>query len=278
MKTGVIDVGGGLRGIYATGIFDYCLDEGIVFDCCIGVSAGGANIVSYMAGQKRRNYPFYTEYPFRREYMSFRNFISKKSYIDMDYVYSTLSNSGGENPLDYQTLHESSQELFIVACNAQTGEAVYFTKEDMQQDDYNVLKASSSIPFVCRPYEIKGVLYYDGALGDPVPVRKAFEYGCDKVVVILSKPRDEVRSPKKDNILAGRIRKKYPAAAEKLQMRAQRYNSSVKLAKELEAQGKVLIVAPDDTCGVDTLTKDREAMMNLYEKGYRDAQAISKFF
>jgi len=31
VKTGVIDVGGGLRGIYAAGIFDYCMDKGIQF-------------------------------------------------------------------------------------------------------------------------------------------------------------------------------------------------------------------------------------------------------
>lgn len=29
MKTGVIDVGGGLRDIYGAGVLDYCLDENI---------------------------------------------------------------------------------------------------------------------------------------------------------------------------------------------------------------------------------------------------------
>ena len=53
MKTGVVDVGGGLRGVYATGVFDYCLDEHIQFDLDIGVSAGSANISSYIAGQKK---------------------------------------------------------------------------------------------------------------------------------------------------------------------------------------------------------------------------------
>ena len=32
MKTGVVDVGGGLRGIYAVGVLDYCVDNGIRFD------------------------------------------------------------------------------------------------------------------------------------------------------------------------------------------------------------------------------------------------------
>lgn len=29
MKTGIVDVGGGLRGIYAAGVFDWCLDHDI---------------------------------------------------------------------------------------------------------------------------------------------------------------------------------------------------------------------------------------------------------
>lgn len=175
MKTGVVDVGGGLRGVYASGIFDFCLDTGIQFDLGIGISAGSANVSSYIAGQKKRNYLFYTEYPFRKEYMGLKNFLFKKSYIDLDYVYGTLSNSDGENPLDYQRFLKCPTEFIAVATNAQTGAAAYFGKSDLHQDDYNVLKASSAIPFVCHPYEVNGILYYDGALGDTVPIEKAFE-------------------------------------------------------------------------------------------------------
>lgn len=277
MKLGVVDVGGGLRGIYAAGVFDYCLDAGIQFDFCVGVSAGSANIVSYVAGQKKRNYVFYTDYPFRKEYMSVHNMVHKRSYLDLDYVYGTLSNSDGENPLDHPAILRNPAELLIVASNALTGKVKYFEKTDLKPDDYSVLKASSAIPFVCRPYEVEGIPYYDGALGDPVPVEKAFQCGCDKVVVVLSKPKDVLREPGKDPFLAKRIQKKYPLAAQNLLLRAQRYNDGVDLAKRYEAQGRALIVAPDDTCGVDTLTKDREALERFYRKGYQDGRAISRF-
>ena len=58
-KTGIIDVGGGLRGVYAAGVLDCCMDAGVQFDLGIGVSAGSANIASYLAGQKTRNYQFF---------------------------------------------------------------------------------------------------------------------------------------------------------------------------------------------------------------------------
>ena len=65
MKTGVVDVGGGLRGIYGVGIMDYCMDQGIRFDCCIGVSAGSANLITYIARQRGRCKEFYSNYTFR---------------------------------------------------------------------------------------------------------------------------------------------------------------------------------------------------------------------
>ena len=113
MKSAIIDVGGGLRGIYAAGVMDCCLEAKIHFDVGIGVSAGSANTASYAAGQKGRNYVFYTEYSKRKEYMSFYNFLRKRSYIDMDYVYGVLSNSGGENPLDYPAIAANPMELIL---------------------------------------------------------------------------------------------------------------------------------------------------------------------
>ena len=140
-----------------------------------------------------------------------------------------------------------------------------------------MIKASCSIPFVCHPYFIDGVPYYDGALGDPVPIEKAFSTGCDKVVLILTKPRDFRRAPDKDRKLASRIYKKYPLAAAQLEQRAEKYNTGVDLAKRYEKQGKLLIVAPDDTCGMDTLTRNSEAMRRFYEKGIQDGEKIAAF-
>ena len=56
--------------------------------------------------------------------------------------------------------------------------------------------------------------------------------------------------------------------------RAKRYNEAVELAKEYEKQGKVLIVSPDDTAGVTTLSRNAESLDRLYQKGYQDGAAI----
>lgn len=275
--TGVVDVGGGLRGIYGAGIFDYCMEQDIHFDYCIGVSAGSANVCSYLAKQKGRNYQFYMDYSFRREYMSMKNLLRSGSYINMDYIYGELSNEGGENPLNYEEIKKSDAVLKVVAANAITGKPVYFEKKDMFQDEYSIMKASCCIPLVCKPYRIQGVPYYDGGIADPVPLQKAFDDGCDKVVVILTKPIDTVRVPKKDAFPAKILKKKYPKAGEDLALRYKKYNDGVALAKKYEKKGDVLILAPDDLGGMNTLTKDKSAIERLYHKGYRDAKKIRSF-
>ncbi|HPR96882.1 MAG TPA: patatin family protein [Thermotogota bacterium] len=275
--TGVIDVGGGLRGIFGAGVFDYCLDKEIQFDYCVGISAGSANVASYIGKQRNRNYQFYMEYSFRPQYMSFRNFLLKGSYIDLEYVYAGLSNSDGENPLNYEGIARSEKIMKIVALNALTGETVYFDKRNISQDDYRIFMASSSIPVACKPYEVNGIPCYDGGLADPVPVRKAMEDGCDKVVVILTKPRDLVRTPDKDVRMARFIRRKYKAVAGSMAMRYKKYNEGVALAKAYEKQGKALIIAPEDCCGMKTLTKSRESMQKMYDQGYSSAELIVPF-
>ena len=274
---GVVDVGGGERGAYGAGVFDFCMEREIDFDVCVGVSAGAANLSSYVAGQVGRNFAFYTNYSFRPEYMGAGLAVRTREYTDLDYIYGGLSNSDGEYPLDYPAMVASGKRFFVVATDAQTALPVYFTMEDMAQDDYAPVKASSALPLVNKPYPVHGKPCFDGGLSDPIPVRRAFEEGCEKVVVVLTRPRDFYRSAEKDMKFARIIAPRYPRIAEALANRAGLYNLQLDLAKKFEREGRVLIVAPDDIGDMATLTKDRTAIEGLYAKGMRDAFAIEEF-
>ncbi|MBQ5968862.1 MAG: patatin family protein [Clostridia bacterium] len=274
---GIIDVGGGLRDIYGAGVFDRLADDSVPIDYCIGVSAGSANIASFVAKQRGRNLPFYLDYPARREYMSAGNVLKKGSYLDLGYVYGTLSKDDGENPVDYDTMLNNPTRLVVVATDAETGEARYFEKSDAPRNDYRIFMASSCLPVFCRPIEIDGHFYYDGGLSDPVPVQKAFDDGCDKVILILSKPLDAPTTGRRDAFGARAIRGKYPNAAAALLTMAEKYRTGVELALQFQKEGKLLLIAPDDTDGVKTLTKDPVLLKALYDKGYADAGKAAAF-
>lgn len=277
MKIGVVDVGGGLRGSFGAGVLDYCMEQGIRFDFGIGVSAGAANISSYMANQKGRNFVFYTEYFQREQYMGVKNLMHTGSYIGLDYIYSSLSDHEGDYPLDWKTIRNDPRDMMIVATDANTGLPHYFHKYDMRQDSYNPIKASCCVPVINRPYKVDGIPYFDGGLSDPVPYEKAFAAGCDKVVVILTRPEDYRRIPKNDKIIADLLHPHYPNASQAMRNRSVVYNQQVDACEYLQVQGKVCIVAPDSIGNMKTLTKDKDSIEALYYKGYEEAKSILNF-
>ena len=278
IKTGFVDCGGGTRGIFGAGVFDRLMDEGIRPDYFVGVSAGAANGASYIAGQKGRNYVFYDEYAFRKEYMSWENFRRTGSYIGMEYIYSTLSDQGGEYPLDYKAIAADHSGFEVVATNALTGRPIYFMKSDIRQDDYDVIKASCSVPVLNKPYYIGTIPCYDGGLSDPIPYKRVFRAGMDRVVVVITKPRDFMRTSGKDRMLSRAIAGKYPKAAEAWARRGEVYNRELLEVMELEKQGRALIVAPRDIGKLKTLSQDHEALEDLYRQGYEEGAKVVEFF
>lgn len=273
---GIVDVGGGMRGVFGCGVTDFLLDNDITFDYCLGVSAGSANLASYVSTQRGRNYRYYTKYSLRPEYMSAFNFVTKHSFFDLDYVYSVLSDSDGEDPLDYKTLSQSNQIYKAVATNGETGEPHYFTKNDFRQDFYEPLKASSAIPGVCKPVSIDGTDYFDGGVSDPIPVEKALADGCDHVFLILTKPIDFVKKPEMFKSAYTKVLKNYPAVIKKLNIRHETYNNEIKKALELSKEGKVTIIAPDDGYSVTAFTRNIRELNHLYNEGYIKTGEILK--
>ena len=274
---GIIDVGGGLRDIYGAGVFDRLLDDGVKFDYCLGVSAGSANVASFLAKQRGRNRRFYLDYSRRKEYMSPSNLYKIGAFLNLHYIYGTLSASDGEDPLDFDTLMENDSEFCIVATNAKTGKIEYFGKEDLAQDDYRVLMASSAIPFMARAEKIGDARCSDGGVGEPIPIMKAFFDGCDKVVLILTMPDGPMQRKRRDLLGGVLLRFIRPNLSKLLFERHRIYNRQLDLAHGFADEGKCLIISPDDVCGIKTLTNDTANLERLYEKGYADGAKIKAF-
>ena len=274
---GYIDVGGGMRAVYGAGVLDRLFDDNIELDYYIGVSAGSANIISHLGGHHGRTLRFYRDYSFRAEYMGFRNLLKTKSYINLDYIYSTMTNETSEDPLDFDVAKSKKCKFYTVATEAESGKTCYFDFENTEKNNHYELKASCCIPIVCRPFEYNGIKYFDGGISDPVPIVKALEDGCDKVVVVLTLPLDFKKAHKISLKNTQRFLKKYPESAKCMYSMIDEYNEKLEYLKKLQEKGKVLIISPDDCCGVNTLKRTKESITRLYEKGYKDAEKIKAF-
>jgi len=269
-KIGLVVEGGGMKCAYSAGILDRMLDEGITFDYGIGVSAGSANLASFMAGQRERNLRFYTVHPKEPDYFGAKSFLTTGNLFNLKYIYADLSNSDGADPLDYPALVSNPAQFVVVATNARTGRPTYFTKDDMHQDDYRIIMASSALPAACRPIRIGSEDYYDGGVSDSIPVSRALLDGCDRVVVLLSKNRDFVKPPQDHRKTYTAMLQRYPAVIRALNRRHLMYNRSMSYMFDLESRGKVFVMAPSEKMASNTYNMDIVRNRELYDLGIRD--------
>ena len=263
-----------MRDIYGAGVLDYFIDNDITFDVCIGVSAGSANLASYLAKQRGRTFRFYAEYALRKEYMSFDNMFRTGSYFNLDYIYSYLSDSNGEDPLNFDAIQSNESELITVVTNAKSGKAEYFNKDNIIKDNLWILKASCAMPVACRPFRYTNNEYSDGGVANPIPIEKAFEMGCDKVYVII--PRPIAEKNREFSYLMKPFLRKYPEVLSLMKRRPEIYNNQLKKLESYVKEGKAVIISPDNDKGMSMITKNKKRLTEYYHQGYNDAMRVMK--
>ncbi len=192
-------------------------------------------------------------------------------------MYTVLSGPGGEDPVDLAAFNANPARYEAVVTDAATGKPVYYDKSLLAEGNFDAVKASCAVPGVCRPYPVNGVPGFDGGVADPVPYKHALDMGCDRLVVLLTRPADYVRPPLARRQMMARLLRPWPKAFMALEDRYLRYNLDVAAVKTLAQEGKALLVAPTDINGMSTLTKNRAAVERLYRMGYSMGPLVEEF-
>ena len=282
MKTGLVLEGGALRTIFSSGACDAFLDKELPLpDYTVGVSAGIAYGVSYLSRQSRRNLKLVTTYANDHRYMSWRNMLmpGNHSYFGLKFSYETIPNQ--LLPFDYDTFDAYPGTVEAVVTNLNTGKADYLPVP--RRDSPNLLlEATCAIPLMFPVIEVDGQPYLDGGCADAIPWRRCFDVGCDRVVVILTRERDYRKEADGSIRLIRSAFRKYPAFVDVMRTRAERYNACREELFQLEAEGRVLVIAPEDTLGCSRTEKDTEVLRALWQSGYfagrRAAAGVQAFW
>jgi predicted patatin/cPLA2 family phospholipase len=268
MKTGLVLEGGALRTIFSCGVCDAFLDAGLPLpDYTVGVSAGIAYGVSYLSRQSRRNLKLVTSYAGDPRYMGIGNLLNPKnrSYFGLKFTFETLPQE--LLPFDYDTFLAYPGTVEAAVTNVETGEAEYPEVPRLQVPNL-VLEASCAIPLMFPVIKIDGKPYLDGGCADAIPWQRAFDAGCDRVVVILTRERDYRKESDSTFSVVEKTFRKYPAFVETMRRRIDRYNESRAELFRLEAEGKLLVIAPEDTLGCSRTERDPEVLRGLWQEGY----------
>lgn len=270
MKIGLVLEGGGMRGLYTAGVLDVMMEHQWMPDVVCGTSAGVTFGVNLLSQQKGRVLRYNCRYAGDRRYISLHSWLTTGNMINRDFAYDLLPHE--LDPFDEETFEQSKAAFYATITNMRTGQAEYVRITNTWQQ-MDVIRASASLPIICQPVEWQGEKYLDGGLVDNIPLDKCIELGCDKIIIVLTRPLDYVRN---DHI-AGVCRLCYPrykALLRAIEQRNDRYNARLQQIRRLEQEGKVFVLRPSENISVGRLEKDVARLQALHQLGVADATRL----
>ena len=270
MKKALVLEGGASRGYFSVGIMDVFMEQGIHLNYVIGTSAGIANGVSYVSGQKGRGYRIGTEFMQDKRYMGVKHLLNpkNKSLYNIDFVFNQIPNK--YLLYDYDALKAFGGDVYATATSLDSGKAEYLTVTGEDKTS-RALLASCALPILFPEIEVNGKLYMDGGISDPIPFEKALKDGCEKTVVILTRERSYIKKEEKALKLAAFKYRKYPKFADALKKRTEVYNLSHQKVLDLERKGEIFVLAPEDTSNWGRTDSNPENIKRIYEEGRKVA-------
>ncbi len=267
--SGLVLEGGGLRGVYTSGVLRLFMDKGLFFPYVIGVSMGACNAANYVSRQPERNRIVNIRYVNDSRYLSYRRLLMGGELFGMDFIFDTIPNS--LVPFDYETFRGSDVKCATVVTDCVTGEALYFEKGELGEDYLPVLRASTCLPFVSKPIRFNGLILMDGGISDSVPIRKSISDGNTRHVLVLTRPKGY---RKKSFPISGIARIRYPrfpGLCEALACRHTAYNKTMDLIDGMEREGEAFVIRPRSNLPAGRIERNKDKLYATYDQGYHDA-------
>ena len=264
-NSGLILEGGGMRGVFTSGVLDCLMDKGIRFPYTIGVSAGACNGLSYISNQRGRAKFSNIDLLEKYNYIGIKHFIKKGNIMDFDLLFDTFPNK--IIPYDYEKLASCEEHYEMVTTSCKTGKACYFEEKKNPSRVIDIVKASSSLPFVCPIAYVDGEPMLDGGIADSIPIMRARELGYDNNVVVLTRNKG-YRKTVKEMKYVSMFYKEYPAIQEAIRQRNKIYNEQISMIEEMEDRGEIVVIRPEKPVEVDRMERNCKKLFALYEEGY----------
>lgn len=270
-RSGLVLEGGGMRGVFTCGVLDSLMDRGIRFPYTVGVSAGACNGLSYMSGQRGRAKYSNIDLLEKHHYIGFKHLLLKGNIMDFDLLFDEFPNR--IIPYDYEAYARTEERFEMVTTDCLTGRACYFEEKRDPKRIIDIVKASSSLPFVCPKTLVDGRKMLDGGISDSIPVERARELGYDRLVVVLTRNRG-YRKRDRSSFVPPIYYLRYPALRKAIRLRNLIYNKQITHVEELEGRGEILVIRPERPIEVDRMERDTSKLLALYEEGYALASQI----
>ncbi len=270
-NTGLVLEGGGLRGIYTSGVIRFFMERGISFPYVIGVSMGVCNGANYISRQPERNRIVNIEFVNDPRYISYKRLFFKGELFGMDFIFNTIPSS--LVPFDFKSFFKNEAKFIIGVTDCKTGEPVYYEKSELKDDSMDIFRATCSLPFLSKPVRCRGRVLMDGGLTDPIPVDRSIADGNKKNVLILTRPKGYRKKPSHLYLAARLFYPRLKGLPRALADRDKRYNHVIDRIDELERAGQAYVIRPAVAIEAGRVERDKGKLFAAFNQGYEDASS-----
>ncbi len=279
MKRGLVLEGGAMRGLFTAGVIDIFMENNIVFDGAVGVSAGAAFGCNYKSNQPRRAIRYNTRFCRDKRYCSVRSLIKTGDMFGAEFCYHEIPDK--LDLFDFETYRNSPMEFYAVCTDVLTGKPIYHRCDTMNDRELEWIRASASMPMAARIVNVDGYSMLDGGISDSIPLRFMEKTGYDRNVVILTQPRDYTKSRNNLMPLLKKVYKKYPELIRAMENRHRMYNGQLKYVRNAEQEGRTYVIAPEEKLPVKRVEHNPDVLREVYRigrmTGMKHLEAIREF-
>jgi predicted patatin/cPLA2 family phospholipase len=268
-NTGLVLEGGGMRGVFTSGVLDAFMKHHVEFPYVVAVSAGACNGMSYISRQPRRARFSNIDLLQKYGYLSLRNLLVKGSIFDPELLYERFPND--ILPFDYDAFGRNPATFEMVTTNCLTGLAEYLTERTDRRRMMAIVKASSSLPYVAQITPVDGIPMLDGGIVDSIPVQRSIATGHPVNVVVMTRNRG-YRSTEGDHKVPRFLYGEYPRLRVALSHRVEVYNRQLEMVERMEQWGDVIVIRPQKPMEVGRVCRDPEKLERLYQEGYQEGE------
>lgn len=280
MKKGLVLEGGAMRGLFSAGVIDILMENNLLPDGVIGVSAGAAFGCNMKSKQPGRVIRYNKKLAHDWRYASFRSLLTTGDYFGGEYAYHYMPRH-----LDYfdvETFNNNPMEFWAVCTNVGTGKAVYKRLMEVDNNCLEYIRASASMPIAARIVTVEGKKLLDGGIADSIPLRFFQEQGYDRNLVVLTQPANYVKEPNKLMPLMRLWLRRHPRIIRALEQRHIMYNNQLEYVRQEEKKSNTLVLRPEAALTIGHLSHNPDDMQATYEHGRKVAtkhlEEIKAFF
>ena len=264
-RKGLILEGGAMRGLFTAGVIDEMMEQGVRYDGCIGVSAGAAFGCNYKSHQIGRVLRYNKRDAHEKKYCSWYSWLTTGDLYGADFCYHKLPDE--LDIMDVKTYNSDPMHFYVTATDTATGKAVYHELDHLDDEAYEWMRASASMPVVSRPVRLMGRSLLDGGISDSIPVKFFESIGYTRNAVVLTQPRGYRKGAQSGMKILARLLKQYPAIVKDLKERHIIYNRELDYIDQREKEGKLFVIAPPHELKIGRTEHDTERMDEVYQIG-----------